>query len=83
VANGSTHTLGALKVIEANADTLGSTEIVTGDVPGRPSTSRTIMLSSLQRLLAELPADASPVAYRTAVIITVTFREMRSWHYLP
>ncbi len=45
-----------------------SDEIVSGDVPGGPSTSQTIMVSSLQRLLAELHADAPPSAYRAAVI---------------
>ncbi len=45
-----------------------SDEIVSGDVPGGPSTSQTIMVSSLQRLLAELPADAPPSAYRAAVM---------------
>ena len=43
-------------------------EIVRGDVPGGPSTSQTIMVSSLQRLLAELPPDAPPSSYRTAVM---------------
>jgi hypothetical protein len=43
-------------------------EIVTGDVPGGPSTSQTIMVSSLQRLLAGLPSDAPPASYRIAVM---------------
>ncbi len=53
---------------EALPTTPGSDEIVSGDVPGGPSTSQTIMVSSLQRLLAELPADAPPNAYRAAVV---------------
>jgi hypothetical protein len=42
--------------------------IVRGDHPGGPSTSQTIMVSSLQRLLAELPPDAAAEAYRLAVM---------------
>jgi hypothetical protein len=42
-------------------------EIAPGDVPGGPSTSQTIMVTSLQRLLAVVPPDASPAAYRDAV----------------
>jgi hypothetical protein len=52
-------------------DTTGAkdtSEIVPGDVPGGPSTSQTIMVASLQRLLAELPLDASPSAYRSAIM---------------
>ena len=45
-----------------------NSEIVPGDVPGGPSTSQTIMVSSLQRLLAELPPDAPPASYRIAVM---------------
>lgn len=56
-----------MTVAEALPDT-GNDEIVSGDVPGGPSTSQTIMVSSLQRLLAELAADAPPIAYRAAVI---------------
>jgi hypothetical protein len=43
------------------------TEIVSGDVPGGPSTSQTIMVSSLGRLLGLLPADAPTDAYRAAI----------------
>jgi hypothetical protein len=43
-------------------------EIVRGDLPGGPSTSQTIMVSSLQRLLSLLPPGASPEAYRSAVM---------------
>jgi len=43
-------------------------EVVTGDVPGGPSTSQTIMVSSLKRLLSELPPDAAQNAYRSAVM---------------
>lgn len=57
-----------MTVTEASVGRQGSTEIVTGDVPGGPSTSQTIMVSSLERLLAELPPDAVTVAYRTAVM---------------
>lgn len=57
-----------MPVTEADTGTLGSTEIVSGDVPGGPSTSQTIMVSSLHRLFAEVPPDAAPVAYRTAVM---------------
>lgn len=47
---------------------MAGSEIVTGDVPGGPSTSQTIMVSSLQRLLAVLPSDAPPTSYRAAVM---------------
>ena len=43
-------------------------EIVPGDVSGGPSTSQTILVSSLQRLLAELPRSAPPDVYRRAVV---------------
>lgn len=43
-------------------------EIVAGDVPGGPSTSQTIMVSSLQRLLSLVSADAPAEAYRAAVM---------------
>jgi hypothetical protein len=43
-------------------------QIVRGDVPGGPSTSQTIMLSSLRRLLSLLPSDTSAAAYRHAVM---------------
>jgi hypothetical protein len=45
----------------------GTGEIVPGDMSGGPSTSQTIMVGSLQRLLAQLPPDSSPAAYREAV----------------
>ena len=45
-----------------------ASEIVSGDVPGGPSTSQTIMVSSLRRLLALLPPASPPSAYRTAVM---------------
>jgi len=47
---------------------MASSEIVTGDVPGGPSTSQTIMVSSLQRLLAIVPSDSPPASYRAAVM---------------
>ena len=43
-------------------------EIVRGDLPGGPSTSQTIMVSSLQRLLSLLPPGAPPEVYRSAVM---------------
>ncbi|MCW6004619.1 hypothetical protein K1W54_08485 [Micromonospora sp. CPCC 205371] len=57
-----------MTVAEAVSATQSSTEIVAGDVPGGPSTSQTIMVSSLRRLLANLPPDALPDAYRAAVM---------------
>jgi hypothetical protein len=45
-----------------------ATEIVPAEVPGGPSTSQTIMVSSLQRLVSLLPPDAPPGAYRSAVM---------------
>ena len=47
---------------------MAGSEIVTGDVPGGPSTSQTIMVSSLQRLLAIVPSDSPPASYRAAVM---------------
>jgi hypothetical protein len=44
-----------------------STEIVPGNVPGGPSTSQTIMVSSLALLFELLPADAPTDAYRQAI----------------
>jgi hypothetical protein len=44
-------------------------EIVPGDIPGGPSTSQTIMVSSLQQLLSVVPEDAPAAAYRAAVMI--------------
>jgi len=43
-------------------------EIVRGDVPGGPSTSQTIMVASLQRLLSVVPPTGSPEEYRSAVM---------------
>lgn len=43
-------------------------EIVSTDAPGGPSTSQTMMVSSLQQLLLRLPADAPPAAYKAAVM---------------
>lgn len=45
-----------------------ASEIVSGNEPGGPSTSQTIMVSSLQHLLAELSPDAPPSAYKAAVM---------------
>ncbi len=53
--------------VKAHSATPATSEIVRGDMPGGPSTSQTIMVPSLQRLLSELPPDAPPEAYRAAV----------------
>ncbi|WP_165367553.1 hypothetical protein [Phytoactinopolyspora endophytica] len=45
-----------------------TSEIVSGDMSGGPSTSQTILVSSLQRLLSLLPPDAPSEAYRSAVM---------------
>ncbi|MGO9899236.1 MAG: hypothetical protein ACLP0J_06010, partial [Solirubrobacteraceae bacterium] len=45
-----------------------ASEIVRGDLPGGPSTSQTIMVSSLKRLFTLVPATAPAAAYRAAVI---------------
>jgi hypothetical protein len=45
-----------------------SAEILPGDVPGGPSTSQTIMVSSLQRLLSVVPSTAPLEDYRSAVM---------------
>jgi hypothetical protein len=52
----------------ATPSTLGNSEIAADNVPGGPSTSQTIMVSSLQRLLSLLTVDAPPDAYRVAVM---------------
>jgi len=44
-----------------------ASEIVSTTAPGGPSTSQTIMVSSLQLLLLRLPADAAPADYKAAV----------------
>ncbi len=54
-------------MMEASSATSRALEIVLGDVPGGPSTSQTIMVSSLQRLLSLIPPDARSDAYRSAV----------------
>jgi len=45
-----------------------ATEIVPGDVPGGPSTSQTVMIASLSRLIDLLPASAPAHAYRSAIM---------------
>ena len=55
-------------MIDKGLATSRAAEIVPGDVPGGPSTSQTMMVSSLQQLLALLPPDAPPDAYRSAVM---------------
>lgn len=45
-----------------------SAEILPGDVPGGPSTSQTIMVSSFQRLLSVVPSTAPVEDYRSAVM---------------
>jgi hypothetical protein len=57
-----------MKAAEALSATAIGDEIVSGDVSGGPSTSQTIMVSSLRRLLSELPPDAAQGAYRSAVM---------------
>src|SRR5437899_192583 len=57
-----------MTVAESSVTSPYAIEIVPGDVPGGPSTSQTIMASSLRRLLALVPADAEAGAYRTAVM---------------
>lgn len=57
-----------MTVVEALDATAHGTEIVPGDVPGGPSTSQTIMVSSLKRLLSLVPIDAPADAYRFAVM---------------
>jgi len=60
-------------------------EIVPDDVPGGPSTSQTIMVASLQRLLSLLPPGASPDAYRSAVmeenVLAKETRSGREWAF--
>lgn len=56
-----------MRVAEASA-LAHANEIVRGDIPGGPSTSQTIMVASLQRLLSGLPPNAAPEAYRSAVM---------------
>ncbi|MGD0452842.1 MAG: hypothetical protein ABSB69_04535, partial [Solirubrobacteraceae bacterium] len=65
---GATCWAGAMTVAEALSTTSHAKEIVPGDVPGGPSTSQTIMMGSLRRLLSLVPADAPPDAYRFAVM---------------
>jgi hypothetical protein len=57
-----------MKAAETLSATAAGREIVSGDVSGGPSTSQTIMVSSLRRLLSELPPDAAQSAYRSAVM---------------
>jgi hypothetical protein len=68
VAIGAAGGLSAMKAGETLAATAVGDEIVSGDVSGGPSTSQTIMVSSLRRLLSELPRDAAQSAYRSAVM---------------
>lgn len=57
-----------MTLTEDSSITSRSTEISPGDVPGGPSTSQTIMVSSLQRLLSVVPSTAPVEDYRSAVI---------------
>jgi hypothetical protein len=57
-----------MTVAEALSPTSYASEIVPGDVPGGPSTSQTIMIASLRRLLSLIPVEAPPAAYRVAVM---------------
>ena len=68
MAIGATGGLSAMKAGKALPTAAAGTEIVSGDVSGGPSTSQTIMVSSLRRLLSELPPDAAHSTYRSAVM---------------
>ena len=57
-----------MKAAGALRTTAVGNEIVSGDVSGGPSTSQTIMVTSLRRLLSEFPPDAAQSAYRSAVM---------------
>jgi hypothetical protein len=57
-----------MKAGETMPATAAGDEIVSGEVSGGPSTSQTIMVSSLRRLLSEFPPDAAQSAYRSAVM---------------
>lgn len=57
-----------MKAAEALPATAVGDEIVSGDISGGPSTSQTIMVSSLKRILAELPPEAPQSAYRSAIM---------------
>jgi hypothetical protein len=57
-----------MKTVGALPTTAVGDEIVSGDVSGGPSTSQTIMVSSLGRLFSELPPDAAQSAYRSAIM---------------
>lgn len=60
-------------------------EIVRGDVPGGPSTSQTIMVGSLQRLLSVVPPTGTSEEYRAAVIDANTLAKQtagaREWAF--
>jgi hypothetical protein len=85
MAVGATCCVGAMTVAEALSGTSHASEIVPGDVPGGPSTSQTIMIASLRRLLALVPADAPPEAYRSAVmeenVLAKDTRSGREWAF--
>lgn len=55
-------------MMEAISATPRTIDIVPGDVPGGPSTSQTIMVASLQRLLSVVPSEAPKSLYRSAVM---------------
>ncbi|MDQ6949813.1 MAG: hypothetical protein M3256_27080, partial [Actinomycetota bacterium] len=57
-----------MTLVEEPTANLYAHEIVPGDVPGGPSTSQTIMVASLQRLLSQVPPHGAPQDYRSAVI---------------
>lgn len=57
-----------MTVVEDEAIGRYTQEIVRGDVPGGPSTSQTVMVASLQRLLSLIPPTATPGDYRSAVM---------------
>lgn len=62
------HERGMRTMTETTSAVSPSAGIVPGDVPGGPSTSQTIMVPSLQRLLSVVPSDAPKTLYRSAVM---------------
>lgn len=67
MAVGVARRLKAMTVAE-DSTTSRSAEILPGDVPGGPSTSQTIMVSSLQCLLSVVPSTAPMETYRSVVM---------------
>jgi hypothetical protein len=67
MAVGVARRLKAMTVAEDSTTSRGA-EILPGDVPGGPSTSQTIMVSSLQCLLSVVPSTAPMETYRSVVM---------------